>query len=73
MDATELRRAAEETKGRYYTFADASGLQDNLPEPRPIPIETLPPLPLWNRWPILLLFLVLIVGEWITRKSHGMA
>ncbi len=73
MDATELRRAAEETKGRYYTFASASRLQDELPEPRPIPIETLPPLPLWNRWPILLLFLVLIVGEWITRKSHGMA
>ena len=73
MDAAELRRAAEETKGRYYTFANASRIKDELPDPRPIPIESLPPVPLWNRWPVLVLFLALIIGEWIVRKAQGMA
>ena len=72
MDAAELRKAAEETKGRYYTVATARNLVRDLPEGRPIPIDTLPPLPLWNRWQVLLIFLSLLVTEWVLRKSKGM-
>jgi len=72
MDAAELRKAAEETKGRYYTVATARNLVRDLPEGRPIPIDTLPPLPLWNRWQVLFLFLALLVTEWVLRKSKGM-
>ena len=72
MDAVALREAAKLTGGRYYTFADAGGLLDDLPPGRQVPVESLPPRPLWNRWPLLLLFLVLLVSEWVLRKTGQM-
>ncbi len=72
MDGVELRRAAEQTKGRFYTLAEADRLADDLPEGRQVPVETLPPKPLWNRWPVLAIFLGLLIGEWILRKWGGM-
>jgi len=72
MDAAELKRAAETTKGRFYTFATAGRLLRQLPEGRQVPVESLPPQSLWNTWPLLLLFLVLLITEWILRKVGGM-
>jgi hypothetical protein len=72
MDAAAMRQAADMTKGRYYPLAEADRLPRDLPEGRQIPIESLPPLALWNRWPVLLVFLVLLVGEWVLRKRGGM-
>jgi len=72
MDAAELRRAAQRTKGRFYTFFDADRLPHDLPAGREVPIESLPPKPLWNTWPVLLVFLVLLVTEWVLRKWGGM-
>ena len=69
MEAAEMRRAAELTGGKFYTWETADRLLDDLPPGRQVPIETLPPRPLWNRWPVLALFLGLIVAEWILRKS----
>ncbi len=73
MDAAEMRRAAEQTKGRFYTFSDAGRLLDGLPAGRQVPIESLPPKPLWNTWPLLFLFLGLLTAEWVLRKVGGMA
>jgi len=72
MDAAAMRQAADMTKGRFYPLAEAGRLVGDLPEGRQVPIENLPPLPLWNRWPLLLAFLVLLAGEWILRKRGGM-
>jgi hypothetical protein len=72
MDAAELRRAAQQTGGRFYTFETADRLPQDLPSGQRVVIETLPPRPLWNTWPVLALFLVLLVGEWILRKRRGM-
>jgi hypothetical protein len=72
MDAAEMRRAAEGTKGRFYTFLDAGDLLGDLPPGRQVPVETLPPKPLWNSWPLLLLFLLLLISEWVLRKVGGM-
>lgn len=72
METSELRQAAEITKGRFYTLADADRLPGDLPEGRQVPIENLPPVPLWNKWPLLLSFLVLLIGEWLLRKRGGM-
>lgn len=72
MDSAEMRRAAEETGGRLYTFETADELLDDLPPGQQVPIETLPPRPLWNRWPVLVLFLGLLITEWILRKRRGM-
>ena len=72
MDAAEMRQAADMTRGHYYTSQDVSRLIDDLPAGRPVPIETLPSLPLWNRWPVLALILGLLIGEWWLRKRRGM-
>jgi hypothetical protein len=73
MDANEMHQAAELTKGHYYTYQDASRLIDDLPDGRQVPVESLPPAPLWNRWPLLAMFLGLLIGEWLLRKRKGMA
>jgi hypothetical protein len=43
-----------------------------LPKPSTVPLDTDPPIPLWNTWPILTLFLLLITTEWVFRKSKQM-
>jgi hypothetical protein len=72
MDSAELKRAAEETRGRFYRYSEVGRLLDELPSGHQVPIETLPPEVLWNRWWLLLAFLGLIVSEWILRKRKGM-
>ena len=72
MELAEMKRAAELTKGHWYTTIDTSKLLSDLPPGQPVPIETLPPIVLWNQWPLLLIFLTLIVGEWVMRKQKGM-
>ncbi len=72
VDTPELKRASDETKGRFYTLATASKLRGDLPEGRQVPIESLPPINLWNQWPLLFVFLSLLVGEWFLRKRKGM-
>jgi hypothetical protein len=72
MDASALREAAATTGGKYYTIENAAKLLGDLPPGRQVPIETLPSIPLWNRWPVLLTFLVLIIAEWVMRKRRGM-
>ena len=72
MEEAALREAAKLTGGRYYDFQTTEKLLRDLPPGRQVPIETLPPKPLWNKWPLLLVFLVLLVGEWLLRKHGGM-
>lgn len=72
MDAVALRAAAEATHGKFYTFADADQLLADLPPGRRVPIENLPPIPIWNRWWLLLAFLGCLTTEWILRKRKGM-
>ncbi|MBN2578482.1 MAG: hypothetical protein JXB10_05775 [Pirellulales bacterium] len=72
LDAPALRQAAKLSGGRCYDFAEAGRLLADLPPGRQVPVETLPPIPLWNRWPVLLLFLGLLTAEWLFRKRGGM-
>jgi len=72
MDADTMRQAAKISGGRFYTFDTAGRLPRDLPPGHQVPIETLPPRPLWNRWPLLALFLGLLITEWIVRKWRGM-
>ncbi len=73
MDSREMARAAERSKGRFYTFQTASDLLADLPEGHEVPLETLPPVPLWNTWPVMLALVALLVGEWVLRKLGGLA
>jgi len=72
VDAAALRQAAEATKGRFYTLENVDRLAAELPEGRQVPIETLPPRSLWDRWPVLALLVVLLGLEWFVRKRSGM-
>jgi hypothetical protein len=72
MNGSELLRAAADTGGKFYTPLTADTLLKDLPKPSPQPLDTDPPIPLWNTWPVLALFLVLITAEWIFRKRYQM-
>ncbi|MEX0936733.1 MAG: VWA domain-containing protein [Pirellulales bacterium] len=69
MAAAELEAAAATTRGHFYTLDQANDLLDDLPAGRQVPIEPLPPVSLWNRWWMLVVFLGLITTEWILRKK----
>ncbi|MFO0960732.1 MAG: VWA domain-containing protein [Isosphaeraceae bacterium] len=68
MNAPELARAAELTGGKFYTPTTAEALPRDLPRPQKVPLDTDPPIVLWNTWPALGLFLALLTAEWILRK-----
>jgi hypothetical protein len=72
IDAADLKQAAEVTHGKFFTIDQLDKLPSYLPPGQQVPIEALPPFPLWNQWWSLLAFLGLIIGEWILRKRKGM-
>jgi hypothetical protein len=72
MDQGELERAAAETHGRFYTVTQTAGLVDALPPGRQVPVESLEPIVLWNKWPLVLVFVTLLICEWIGRKRRGL-
>ncbi|MDX1962616.1 MAG: VWA domain-containing protein [Pirellulales bacterium] len=72
LNSAELIAAAEQSKGKYYPLAVADKLWEELPPGRPLPAESLPPFPLWNRWPILACALACFILEWWLRKRWGL-
>lgn len=72
MDAADLQQAAKTSKGRFYRYHEAGSLRDDLPRGRQVRIDSLPSRPIWNSPLLALLFVVLIVSEWLLRKKAGM-
>jgi hypothetical protein len=72
MNEGELRRASSATGGKFYTPLSVASLLQELPKPSKVPLDTDPPIPLWNTWPVLILFVVLITVEWVLRKRKQM-
>jgi hypothetical protein len=70
LDRADLVLAAEMTHGKYASFADAEALLSAIPRGHPVPLETREPIPIWNRWELLLLFTALLLAEWLLRKRH---
>jgi hypothetical protein len=71
MDATDLKKAARTSEGRFFTLADADKLLAELPRGRQVRIESLPPTPVWNSPLLAGLFVGLLVLEWLCRKRVG--
>ncbi len=72
MDAAEMRRAAEQTGGRFYTFDTADRLL-RRPAARPPGAHRIAAAAAAvEPWPVLALFLALLIAEWILRKRRGM-
>jgi hypothetical protein len=72
MNQPELTRAAQTSEGRFYTPVSADTLLGELPSPQKVPLDTDPPIPLWNTWPLLILFVTIITIEWVLRKRKQM-
>jgi hypothetical protein len=70
MNEPELIRAATSTGGKFYTPDSTATLLDDLPRPEKVPLDTDPPIPLWNTWAVLLLFLAVVTAEWVLRKRN---
>jgi len=72
MNQPELLRTAEKSGGKFYTPVNTESLLRDLPKPQKVPLDTDPPIPLWNTWPMLALFLCLLTAEWVLRKRKQM-
>jgi hypothetical protein len=72
LDTAELQRAGTISRGAFARYADSEQLWPRLPPGRPLELESLPPRPYWNRWPLLALVLGCLVAEWGLRKWWGM-
>ena len=71
MNRADLQRAAAESRGRFYTLADADRLIDELPSVERIPLnQPVPPIPLWNHAGLYALLLSLLAGEWLLRRRE---
>jgi hypothetical protein len=72
MNEPELSRAATTSGGKFYTPETTATLLADLPKPQKVPLDTDPPIPLWNTWPVLVLFLLVVTAEWVLRKRKQM-
>jgi hypothetical protein len=72
MRAPLLRRVAEETDGRFFRASDTSGLVDAITYSGR-GVTVVEERELWDMPIVLLLLLTLMGGEWLYRRSHGLA
>jgi hypothetical protein len=72
IDQLELERAAAVTRGRYYGQSEMHLLFEQLPSGQRSRVQLLKPRTLWNAWPVALLFVTVITGEWILRRRAGL-
>lgn len=71
MNKAELMRAAAESRGKFYTLADAEKVADDLPEVERVPLnQPVPPIPLWNHALAFGLLLALLACEWVVRRRE---
>ncbi len=68
MEKSDLQTAASTSHGRFYSLEDVDRLPLEIPRGTPVPLETDDPIPLWNRWELLSLFVFLLAAEWLLRK-----
>ncbi len=72
LNRAELERAATLSGGHYAHLLDADQFLDLVPPARKVPLETDPPISLWDDWRLLSLFLGLLSTEWFLRKRRQM-
>ncbi len=70
MNQPELERAAEESKGRFYTLAEADHLLDDLPTGSRVTVNVPgEPWLVWNYFVLFLMALGSITTEWVLRRQ----
>ncbi|WP_145113612.1 VWA domain-containing protein [Botrimarina mediterranea] len=72
MNRAGLNAAAERSRGVFLTHDEAQRLDEVIPPGRPTALESLPPIEIWNRWPLLAGITACLCAEWILRKRRAM-
>jgi hypothetical protein len=73
MNQAEMEQASADTRGRFYTLADADRLLDELPTGNRVTVNSSgPPWLLWNHLLLFLLALGLLTVEWLLRKQKNL-
>lgn len=72
VDWPAMRRAAEASGGQVFTADQAHRLPDELPRPRSVVVETLPPIPLWNTSAAIVLVIMAAALAWVIRRRQGL-
>lgn len=71
MNREEMEQAAEETRGRFYTLAEADRLIDDLPSGQRVALHSpQPPQVVWNHPALFGLAIGLLGAEWFLRKRR---
>lgn len=71
MNEAELVRAATNSGGKFTTpLVSPADLLKELPAPQMVPLDTDPPIALWNAPALLGVFLALLAVEWVLRKRN---
>jgi hypothetical protein len=71
MNRPELTKAAAESRGKFYTLADAETVIDDLPDAERVPLnQPCPPVPVWNHEATFGLLAVMLAAEWILRRRE---
>ena len=73
MAASDMKRAAEETRGEFYTLANAESLVDKLPVGSRVTLNAPgPPWLVWNHVLLFLAALLYLTTEWLMRKQQNL-
>jgi hypothetical protein len=73
MNRSEMERAAEETRGRFYTLVNADEVLNDLPAGARVTLNaTGPPMHLWNGVWVFGLVLAFLTLEWVLRKRKNL-
>lgn len=67
-DRQDMVAAAEITRGHYYEWRDRDNLDADLPEGRRVPVDSKPPVSLWNHALVPTVLFVLLSMEWVLRR-----
>jgi uncharacterized membrane protein len=71
MNQSEMEQAARESRGKFYSLADADNLLDDLPSGTRVTLnQPRPPWPIWNHALMFLLVIGLLTSEWVLRKRR---
>jgi hypothetical protein len=73
MAASDMKRAADETHGEFYTLANADSLIKDLPVNSRVTLNAPgPPWLVWNNVVLFLVALLYLTTEWVMRKQQNL-
>ena len=72
VDRADLARTAQQTRGKMYELDQFDRLVQEIPRGQPIALAAAERIPLWNRWELFTLLLLVLGTEWLWRQRLGL-